>query len=206
MNRRAAITAASVVVGVVGLGALVGTAAHFGVLRDDDDDDDEGQEGLVRGLRTSKINLQQGLTASEQEGQPIAGKFEVERGKVQLSVYTVKDGKFSELRVDPATGNVANVEPITRPDALATAQSQNAAMAGAKISLKDAVDKAVGEAGGIPAIGEDRGMEWREWIRGRRIAGAHAVGVIPNLKAGHPVASVLLLQGERFTIVQQPLD
>ena len=37
-------------------------------------------------------------------------------------------------------------------------------------------------------------------------AGAHVVGVIPNLKEGHPVASVVFLKGERFTIVQQPLD
>jgi len=32
------------------------------------------------------------------------------------------------------------------------------------------------------------------------------IGVIPNLKEGRPVASVVFLQGERFTIVQQPLD
>jgi uncharacterized membrane protein YkoI len=123
------------------------------------------------------------LTASEREGQPIAGKFEIERGKLQLSVYTAKDGKFSEVLVDAADGNVAKVEPITKADDLANAQSQSAAMASAKISLKDAVEKAVGE-----------------------VAGAHVVGVIPNLKEGHPVASVVFLKGERFTIVQQPLD
>jgi hypothetical protein len=174
--------AAAVGSAAVGLAAVVGLAGHFGVLRDDDDDD-EGQEGLIRGLRDSKVSLQQGLTASEQEGQPIAGKFEVEKGKIQLSVYTAKDGKFFEILVDPANGNVAKVEPITKADDLANAQSQSAAMANAKISLKAAVDKAIGEA-----------------------TGALAVGVIPNLKEGHPVASVLLLKGEQFTMVQQPLD
>ena len=43
-------------------------------------------------LRFAKVSLQQGLAASEQEGQPISGKFEMDRGKFQLSVYTSKDG------------------------------------------------------------------------------------------------------------------
>jgi hypothetical protein len=129
------------------------------------------------------VSLQQGLTASEQEGQPIAGKFEVDKRQFQLSVYTAKDGKFSEVLVEPATGEVAKVEPITMGDGFAVARSQSAAMASARISLKEAVDKAIGEA-----------------------AGARAGGVIPNLKEGRPIASVLFLKGERFTIVQQPLD
>ncbi len=37
-------------------------------------------------------------------------------------------------------------------------------------------------------------------------AGFRAVGVIPNLKDGHPVASVLLLKGERSQIVNVTLD
>ena len=36
-----------------------------------DDDDDEGQGSLIKLLDALKINLQQGLTASEQQGQPI---------------------------------------------------------------------------------------------------------------------------------------
>jgi hypothetical protein len=168
---------------VVGLATVVGLAGHFGVPRDNDDDDDEGQEALIDALRASKVSLQQGLTTSEQEGQPSAGKFEFNKGRLQLSVYTAKDGKFSEVLVDPATGKVAKVEPIIRADDLAAAQSQRMAMASAKTALKDAVDKALDEA-----------------------SGARAIGVIPNMKEGHPVASVLLLKGERFTIVHQPLD
>ena len=34
--------------------------------------------------------------ASEREGQPISGKFEVDNGKLQLSVYTAKEGTFSK--------------------------------------------------------------------------------------------------------------
>jgi hypothetical protein len=183
MTRRKLMTGAAVGLAVVGFGALVGLAGHFGVLRDDDDDDDDKGEALSKVLRFSKSSLQQGLTTGEQEGQPIAGKFEIDRRKFQLSVYTVKDGKFFEVLVDPATGNVAKVESIIKAGDLAAAQSQNAAMANAKLSLKDAVDKATGEATDV-----------------------RAVGVIPNLKEGRPVASVVLLKGKEFVIVQQRLD
>ena len=183
MTRRQMVTTAAV--GTVGLAALVGLAGYYGLPREDDDDDDEGggQEALTRALRYSKVSLQQGLTASEEVGQPISGKFEIGNRKFQLSVYTSKEGKFSEALVDLATGKVANVEPLTRTDDVANAQSQSAVMASAKTSLKEAVDKASAEA-----------------------AGFRAVGVIPNLKDGHPVASVLLLRGEQSQIVSVTLD
>src|SRR5262249_20292723 len=117
MNRRKLITAASVVVGGVGLVGLMGLADYFGVIGDDDDDDDDGQ-ALTRALRGTKVSLQDGLTVGEQEGRPIAAKFEIDRGSLQLSVYTANEGKFSEVLVDAATGKVLNVEPITRPEQL----------------------------------------------------------------------------------------
>ena len=169
---------------VLGAAALVGIAGHYGILKDDDDDDeDEGRGALVRALRFAKVSLQQGLAASEQEGQPISGKFEIDRGTFQLLVYTSKDGKFSEVLVDYSTGQIAKVEPITKGEDLAAAQSQSAAMAKAKTSLKEAVEKAVGEA-----------------------AGFRALGAVPNLKDGRAVASVLLLKGEEFKIVNQALE
>jgi hypothetical protein len=181
VTRRKLISAAAFSSAFVGLAALVGLAGHYAVLGDADDDD-EGEE-LIKAFGATKVSLQEGLAASEQEGQPISGKFEVDNGKFQLSVYTAKDGKFSEVLVDYVTSKVAKAEPITKGDDLSTAESQSAAMANARISLKDAVEKVIGEA-----------------------AGFRAVGVVPNLKEGHPVASVLLLKGEQFTIVQQPLD
>jgi len=185
MTRRQMLMTAIVGGGFLGLAALTGLASHYAVFKDDDDDDDEGggQEALNRALRYTKINLQEGLAASEEVGQPISGKFEVDNRKFQLSVYTSKEGKFSETLVDLATGKVANVEPLTRIEDLSNAQSQSAAMASAKTSLKEAVDKASAEA-----------------------AGFRAVGVIPNLRDGHPVASVLLLKGERSQIVNVTLD
>ena len=184
MTRRKIILGAAIGSAALGVAALVGIAAHYAILKDDDDDDDDGgRDAVARGSRFAKVNLQQGLIASEKEGQPISGKFEVDRGKFQLSVYTAKDGKFSEVLVDYSTGQIAKVEPITKGEDLAAAQSQSAAMAKAKISLREAVEKALGEA-----------------------AGFRALGAVPNLKDGHAVASVLLLKGEEFKIVNQALE
>ena len=74
---------------------------------------DEEQAELANAMSNAKVSLQQGLKASEPEGQPISGKFEVEDGKLQLSVYTAKEGKFFEVIVDHMTGNIAKVESIT---------------------------------------------------------------------------------------------
>ena len=119
---------------VLGLAALVGFANHNAIFANDDDD--EGQEALIKVLGEAKINLQQGLAAGAQEGQPISAKFKVDDGKFQLSVYTVKDGKFSELLVDYADGKVTKSEPITKGDDLAAANSQWAAMVTATTSLE----------------------------------------------------------------------
>src|SRR5262249_8447551 len=126
------------IIGAAGLcvSTLVGIAGHYPILKDDEDDDDDGRDAVARGSRFAKVSLQQGLTASERQGQPISGKFEVDRGTFQLSVYTAKDGKFSEVLVDYSTGQIAKVEPITKGEDLAAAQSQSAAMAKAKISLR----------------------------------------------------------------------
>jgi hypothetical protein len=166
---------------VLGIAALVGFADHNAIFADDDDD--EGQEKLIKLLDASKINLQQGLAASEQQGQPISAKFEVDEGKLQLSVYTAKDGKFSEVLVDYMDGKVTKAEPITEGDDLAAANAQSAAMTDTKITLKEAVDKAMTSS-----------------------ANVRAVSAVPSLKNGRPVASIVLLDGEQFKTVQQPLD
>jgi len=166
---------------VLGLAALVGFADQNAIFADDGDD--EGQEKLIKLLDTSKINLQQGLAASEQQGQPISAKFEVDEGKLQLSVYTAKDGKFSEVLVDYMNGKVTKAEPITEGDDLAAAKSQSAAMAKAKTTLKEAVDKAVAQS-----------------------ANARVVSAVPSQKDGRPVVSIAFLDGEQMKTVQQPLD
>jgi hypothetical protein len=107
-----------------------------------DDDDDEGRKGLIKLLDTSKVNLQQGVAASEQQGKPVSAKFEVDDGKLQLlSVHGAKEDKFFEVLINYMTGQVLRIEPITEGDDLAAASSQSAAMAAVKTTLKQAVDK-----------------------------------------------------------------
>jgi hypothetical protein len=94
-------------------------------------------------LEHTTVTLQHGLKASEREGKPISGKFETESDALQLSVYTLKGGRFSEVVADPKTGAVAEVEKITDPDDLKAAAEQKAAMEKATISLTAAADAAM---------------------------------------------------------------
>jgi hypothetical protein len=144
---------------------------------------DEQQAELANVMSSAKVGLQQGFMASEREGLPISGKFEVEGGKLQLSVYTAKEGKFFEIIVDHMTGNVAKVEPITEGEDLTHAKAQKAAMDRAKVKLADAAEKAKAQVGD-----------------------ALVVSAIPELKDDRPVASVVLLAGKRFSTVSAPLD
>src|SRR3984893_11511772 len=121
---------------VLGLAALIGFADHNAIFAADDDD----KEALIKLMGTAKINLRQGLAASEQQGQPISAKFEVDDGKLQLSVYTAKEGKFFEVLLNYVTGKVLRAEPITEGDDLSAAMEQNEAMANAKTSLQAVVD------------------------------------------------------------------
>jgi len=144
---------------------------------------DEQQAELANVMSSAKVSLQQGFMASEREGQPISGKFEVEGGKLQLSVYTAKEGKFFEVIVDHMAGNVAKVEPINEGEDLTHAKAQKAAMDRAKVKLADAAEKAKGQ------VGE-----------------ALVVSAVPELKDDRPVAAVVLLAGKRFSTVSAPLD
>jgi tryptophan synthase beta subunit len=145
---------------------------------------DRSDHLLTKGVTESKVTLQQGLTAAAQQGRPISAKFEVEDGKLQLSVYTAKDGKFSEVIVDHTTGNIAKTESITEGEDLAEAKAQNTAMGKkAKTDLKAAVDKAAGAT-----------------------SGSRAISVIPAVKDGHVIASVTLLTGQQLKTVDQPLE
>lgn len=113
----------------------------------------EGDDARLAGeMKGVKVTLAQGLKAASNVGKPISGKFEVEDGKLQLSVYTAKDGAFSEVIVDHKTGKVAKTEPITGGEDLTAAKAQNDAMASAKTSLDAAVKKAEKANKGYRAI------------------------------------------------------
>jgi hypothetical protein len=138
---------------------------------------DQEQAELANALSGIKVSLQQGFATSEREGQPISGKFEMDDGKLQLSVYTAKEGKFYEVIVDHATGNISKVEPITEGEDLEHAKSQKAAMDRAKVKLADAATKAKGQAKG-------------------EAADVIVVSAIPELKGDRPDATIVLLQGK----------
>jgi hypothetical protein len=64
-------------------------------------------------MKNASATLQGGLKASEAQGTPISAKFEIEDGKLQLSVYTIKGSDFIEVVADPNTGAMAKAEKIT---------------------------------------------------------------------------------------------
>src|SRR5882762_9965398 len=97
---------------------------------------DKEHAELAKALKGVKTSLEKGLSASESQGKPISGKFEIEDGKLQLSVYTMKGDKFSEVIVDHATGKVAKTEAITGGGDLTAAKAQSEAMAKAKRSSR----------------------------------------------------------------------
>ncbi len=145
--------------------------------------DDKERAELAKALTEAKISLQRGVSASAKEGKPISAKYEVEGGKLQLSVYTMKGGTFSEVIVDHKTGKVAKAEPITKADDLKDAKAQSEAMANAKRPL---------EAAASAAVKENKGFR--------------AVSVMPAVKDDHPMADVTLVKGTEWKTVTEKLD
>ena len=74
--------------------------------------EDPDPSALAAALKDATATLQGGLKASRQEGTPISAKFEIEDGKLQLSVYTMKGDDFLEVVADPNTGT-AKAEELT---------------------------------------------------------------------------------------------
>ena len=138
---------------------------------------------LAKALTNVMATLQDGLTLAQVDGTPISAKFELEDGKLQLSIYTVKGSKFSEIVVNPNTGKIDKAEPITDTDDLKDAAAQKAAMGNAKISLLAATNNAL-----------------------KANSGYRAVSSFPAMKAGHPVADVTLLRGNAYKAVAERLD
>src|SRR2546426_917407 len=107
-------------------------------------EEEEGNQAAVaKAVMSAPVSLERGLAASASHGQPISAKFELEEGKLQLSVYTAKGGKFFEVVVDHTSGAVVKAEPITEGEDLTAARSQIATMAKAKRSLRAAVEQAL---------------------------------------------------------------
>jgi hypothetical protein len=141
------------------------------------------EAALAAAMKNASATLQGGLKASEAQGTPISAKFEIEDGKLQLSIYTMKGNDFTEVVADPNTGAIAKAEKITDAGDLKEATEQRAAMAKAKVPLLNATETAV-----------------------TANAGSRAVSIVPELKNGKATAEVTLLQGTTFKKVTEKLD
>ena len=133
---------------------------------------DKEKAELAPVVSGSKITLEQGMATSKKNGKPVSAKFEIENGKPQLSVYTVKDGsKYFEVIVDQTSGEVAKAEPITGGGDLTEAKKQSDGMFRATRELREAVKEAK-----------------------RDNPGYSAVSVSSEMKDDHSIATVLLVK------------
>jgi hypothetical protein len=145
--------------------------------------EEDNPAALAAAMKNATATLQGGLKASEAQGTPISAKFEIEDGKLQLSVYTMKGNDFMEVVADPKTGAIAKAEKITDAGDLKEATAQKAAMAKAKVPLLTVAETAVNAN-----------------------AGSRAVSIVPELKNGQATAEVTLLAGNTFKKVTEKLD
>ena len=87
-----------VLVATIGLWSTVGATARA---------EEGNQAALAAAMKNATATLQGGLRASETQGTPISAKFEIEDGKLQLSVYTMKGDSFTEVVADASTGAIS---------------------------------------------------------------------------------------------------
>ena len=171
MNRKTAILVGTAIVGVL---LLAGSGRA---------EEKEGPGVDWKALNAAKVSLEKGLAAAERQGKPISAKFEIEDGKLQLSVYTASQDKFWEVILDHTSGKVSKTEEIKEGEDLSAAKAQAGAMAKAKKTLSSAIGKAVSGN-----------------------AGYRAVSVVPSLEGGRPVAEVVLENATGSKTVSEPLD
>ena len=138
---------------------------------------------MAKALQQASLPLEKAAKVSEKEGKPVSAKYEIEKGALQLSIYTKKGDRFSELIIDYTSGAVAKEEWITDADDLKAAQAQAAAMAKAKTTLDVAAANAV-----------------------TANAGYRAVSVVPKLDGNRPVATIVLMKGQDVKKVTEKLD
>ena len=114
---------------------------------------DKEKAELAPVVAGAKVTLEQGLMTSKKNGKPVSAKFEIENGKPQLSIYTVKDGtKYSEVIIDDTSGEIAKAEPITGGDDLTAAKNQSGGLFRATRELREAVKEAKHDNPGYNAV------------------------------------------------------
>jgi hypothetical protein len=133
---------------------------------------DKEKADLAPIVSGAKVTLEQAMATSKKNGKPVSAKFEIENGKPQLSVYTIKEGsKYFEVIVDQTSGEIAKADPITGGDDLTEAKKQGDGMFRATRELREAVKEAKHDNPGY-----------------------NAVRVSSEMKDNHSVATVLLVK------------
>ena len=133
---------------------------------------DKDKADLAPAVSSAKATLEDALATSKKNGKPVSAKFEIENGKAQLSVYTIKDGtKYFEVIVDQSSGEIAKAEPISGGDDLTEAKKQNDGMFRATRELREAVREAKHDNPGYLAV-----------------------AVWPEMKDNHSIATVTLVK------------
>ena len=157
-----------------GFWSVVGTTARA---------EESNTAALAVAMKNATATLQRGLRISKAQGTPISAKFEIENGKLQLKIYTMKGYDFKEVVADPKTGAVTKVEEISDAMDLNEAIEQRTAVEKATVPSLAAAEAAV-----------------------KANAGARAVSIVPELKNGQATAEVTLLAGNTFKKVTEKLD
>ena len=145
-------------------------------------DADQGYAALAAKLKNVKGTLESGLKAGERVGRPIAAKFVLEHGVLQLSLRIAKDDVISEFNLYPALGAINEVVDFADPAKIEVATAQKLAIDSATISLFSATESAV-----------------------KSNKGFRAIGVLPMLSEGRPVAVVTLLGRDGIRVVTEKL-
>jgi len=139
---------------------------------------DKEKAELAPAASSSKVTLEQGLAASKTNGKPVSAKFEIENGKPQLLIYTIKDGsKYFKVVVDQNSGEITKAEPITGGDRLVEAKKQSDGLFRATRELREAVKEAK-----------------------RNNPGYNAVDVWSEMRDDHSVATVTLVKDNDWKI------
>jgi hypothetical protein len=126
--------------------------------------------------------LEDGLEAAGPVGRPISAKFEIDKGRLQLSVYATTGEGYAEVLVSTNTGVLMATEKMTDSEDLEAAAAQKKAMEPATTTLAAVTKRAI-----------------------QQNSGSRAVSVIPEMQAGQPIAKVTLLASGGLETVSEDL-
>jgi hypothetical protein len=121
------------------LAALIVTAT---ISASDLDEEKKEHAALGLALQGVTFSLKDALTASTALGDPVAVRFELDDGTLQVIASVVKGGAWFDVLVDYRSGKVLHADPMTDKDDLAEAKLAQAAMAKATCSLTEAITRA----------------------------------------------------------------